>query len=398
MPYTKTTWVDRVVSGGTVITAGTPLSASNLNKIENQLETITEISESASDSAVASTIAKRDSRSRLISNGFLTFTLAPQNINTWFVLSELVILNTFEGASQIVYLTSNSTTTTANQSFFTKFYIRVRQQALLGNAPVVDFIVLEDYNFNSRTNLIAVITQQTSTTTRIRLYAKNPFGQLGITMSVLNHDTWNLSIQGWQPIPAVFGTTTPSGVATITPKSAGLFINSNENIGIGNSSPTEKLDVTGNIKSSGTINAGGTITANGGLTIPTGQSLTIPDGSINGTKIVASSITGDKLVSGTITQLKMGTDSVGQSEIKTAVNSSFSGSLSASATNGALLGGVVNIGTTLTYAFFPTISTSSTVAVTGNIVSGTDGRASFSLRNSASTSSSYNVYIRYITA
>lgn len=64
MAYTKTTWVDRVVqypnrydksgetssqvtltaSPGTVTTAGTALNATNLNKIENQLELISDLS------------------------------------------------------------------------------------------------------------------------------------------------------------------------------------------------------------------------------------------------------------------------------------------------------------------------------------------------------------------
>lgn len=55
MPYSKTTWVDRVVSGGTVITAGTPLSASNLNKIENQLETTTTLAEGALQTSTTGT-------------------------------------------------------------------------------------------------------------------------------------------------------------------------------------------------------------------------------------------------------------------------------------------------------------------------------------------------------
>jgi hypothetical protein len=46
----------------------------------------------------------------------------------------------------------------------------------------------------------------------------------------------------------------------------------NQRVGIGGQTgPTEKLDVTGNIKASGTITASGLITANGGLTVPSGQ-------------------------------------------------------------------------------------------------------------------------------
>ena len=46
----------------------------------------------------------------------------------------------------------------------------------------------------------------------------------------------------------------------------------NQRVGIGGQTgPTEKLDVTGNIKASGTITAGGLITANAGLTVPSGQ-------------------------------------------------------------------------------------------------------------------------------
>ena len=39
MAYTKTNWVDRVIDGsGSVIVAGTPVNATNMNKIENEIE------------------------------------------------------------------------------------------------------------------------------------------------------------------------------------------------------------------------------------------------------------------------------------------------------------------------------------------------------------------------
>jgi hypothetical protein len=82
-------------------------------------------------------------------------------------------------------------------------------------------------------------------------------------------------------------------------------------IGVGN--PTEKLDVSGNIKSSGTISAGTTITAGTGITATTGNitatngNITVSNGNVNvtgniqttgtGTITSASTVQGTRLIS-----------------------------------------------------------------------------------------------------
>lgn len=212
-----------------------------------------------------------------------------------------------------------------------------------------------------------------------------------------------------------FGTTlSATGVITA---SGGLTIPSGKTInGAGDISIVGSILTSGNIftTGTGTITSGGLINANGGLTVPTGKSLTVdtggivslPANSITNTFIssVATSkltgtITNAQIGSNAVTQSKISAGAVGNGELKTAVDTSFSGTLYASATSGSLLGGFVSITTTYPYAFFPNVIATSQVMLSANTTgTNTNGQASFGLRNSATSTANYTVYIRYITA
>jgi hypothetical protein len=304
MPYTKTTWVDRVVSGGTVITVGTPLSASNLNKIENQLQTTTTLAEGA----------------------LQTSTTGTTTITTSTKTQPALSLNK-SGAgigdgSQFLRLT-----TERSWSFFQRSTGATTSLSLQDNTGGKNFLI-QGLDTGTSTPY-TVATFSTGTT------ASNSFVTLAGALTV------------------------SSGGASIT----------------GNSTVT------------GTLTATSTLTAQNGLTVSAGT-VSLPSGSI----------TNSHLASNSVTQAKINSGSVGRGELITAVDSSYSGSLTASSTNGTLLGGTVNLNYTYTHAFFPSVFTSSAVAMTGNLQSGTDGKASFSLRNSASVSNSYTVHIRYVQA
>ena len=318
MPYVKTTWVDRVVSGSTVITAGTPLSASNLNKIENQLESVTTLSEGSIQS----------------SNTALSSITSTLRTTPTFSIDKTGA-GVGDGANMLRLNTERS------WSFIQRGTGASANLSLTDNTGAKNFLI-QGTSFSIPYTIATFSTGTTASNSSTTLAGSLNVSSGGVDV------TGNSSVTG--TLSTSSGLTVSSGGASIT----------------GNSSIT------------GTLGVSARLTASNGLTLSAGTVL---------------------LPAGTIASSELASNSVVQAKIKTAVDSSYSGTLTASSSSGTLLGGIANINPTFSYAFFPQIRANSSIAVVGGgSDSFTDGRASFGLRNTSTSSLTYQLYIRYITA
>jgi hypothetical protein len=101
-----------------------------------------------------------------------------------------------------------------------------------------------------------------------------------------------------------------------------ITILANGNVGINNISPAERLDVTGNIKSSGTITSGGLLTASNGFTLTTGT-LTLPNNSI--TDAMINTIDGGTITTGTVSSARLPVASSSADGIVNQISQTFAG-------------------------------------------------------------------------
>jgi hypothetical protein len=186
----------------------------------------------------------------------------------------------------------------------------------MGSTPIIDFITINDYNYNARNNIVVGLIENSSSKTSVVIYSKSIYAQQTQSVTITNSDYFPGTITGWVSAPLFIGTTLPTFVSSHSPEVNAIYMDNLERFGIGNASPTETLDVTGNIKASGNISLGGDILATGAIAIrsASGTTMTVDstgNGAVNfGTGAAAKAISIGNSASTTSLDILSGTGNI----------------------------------------------------------------------------------------